>query len=81
MPAPPRTPPKTPQMLSRWVDGYARRIGEDVARVRRWVAYMALGGALERAGFYGDGPRFTIKGGSRWSCGSRPARAPRETST
>jgi hypothetical protein len=50
-------------MLSRWADGHARRIGEDVARVRRWIAYMALGGALERAGFYGDGPRFTIKGG------------------
>src|SRR3954464_15747654 len=63
MPAPVRTPPKTHQMLSRWADGYARRIGEDVARVRRWIAYMALGGALERAGFYGDGPRFTIKGG------------------
>jgi hypothetical protein len=63
MSAPARTPPKTHQMLSRWADGYARRIGEDVARVRRWVAYMAFGGALERAGFYGDGPRFTIKGG------------------
>jgi hypothetical protein len=63
MSAPARTPPKTHQMLSRWADGYARRIGEDVARVRRWIAYMALGGALERAGFYGDGPRFTIKGG------------------
>jgi hypothetical protein len=50
-------------MLSRWADGYARTVGEDVARVRRWLAYMALGGALERAGFYGDGPRFTIKGG------------------
>lgn len=50
-------------MLSRWADTYARRIGVDVARVRRWVAYMALGGALERAGFAGEGPRFTIKGG------------------
>src|SRR4051794_2899129 len=63
MSTPARTPPKTHQMLSRWADGYARQIGEDVARVRRWVAYMALGGALERAGFFGDGPRFTIKGG------------------
>jgi hypothetical protein len=63
MATPARTPPKTHQMLSRWADGYARRIGEDVARVRRWIAYMAFGGALERAGFYGDGPRFTIKGG------------------
>ncbi|HET7464122.1 MAG TPA: nucleotidyl transferase AbiEii/AbiGii toxin family protein [Longimicrobium sp.] len=50
-------------MLSRWVDAYARKIGQDVTRVRRWVAYMALGGALERAGFHGDGPRFIIKGG------------------
>lgn len=63
MSAPSKPPPKSHQMLSRWADGYARRIGEDVARVRRWIAYMALGGALERAGFYGDGPRFTIKGG------------------
>ena len=63
MSAPTRPPPKSHQMLSRWADGYARQIGEDVARVRRWIAYMALGGALERAGFYGDGPRFTIKGG------------------
>jgi len=58
-----RTPPKTNPMLSRWVDAYARKIGQDVTRVRRWVAYMALGGALERAGFHGDGPRFAIKGG------------------
>lgn len=63
MSAPTRPVPKSHQMLSRWADGYARQIGEDVARVRRWVAYMALGGALERAGFYGDGPRFIIKGG------------------
>ncbi|HSU13876.1 nucleotidyl transferase AbiEii/AbiGii toxin family protein [Longimicrobium sp.] len=63
MPARTRTPPKTNQMLSRWVDAYARKIGQDTVRVRRWVAYMALGGALERAGFAADGPRFTIKGG------------------
>jgi Nucleotidyl transferase AbiEii toxin, Type IV TA system len=50
-------------MLSRWVDAYARQIGQDTARVRRWIAYMALGGALEQAGFSGEGPRFTIKGG------------------
>jgi hypothetical protein len=50
-------------MLSRWADAYARQIGEDVARVRRWISFMALGGALEQAGFFGDGPRFSIKGG------------------
>ena len=58
-----RTPPKTNQMLSRWVDAYERKIGQDAVRVRRWVAYMAVGGALERAGFDAEGPRFTIKGG------------------
>ena len=50
-------------MLSRWADAYARQIGQDVARVRRWISFMALGGALEQAGFAGDGPRFSIKGG------------------
>jgi hypothetical protein len=50
-------------MLSRWADAYARQIGEDVARVRRWISFMALGGALEQAGFFGNGPKFSIKGG------------------
>jgi len=50
-------------MLSRWADAYARQIGQDVARVRRWISFMALGGALEQAGFDGDGPKFSIKGG------------------
>jgi hypothetical protein len=50
-------------MLSRWADAYARQIGQDVARVRRWISFMALGGALEQAGFDGTGPRFSIKGG------------------
>lgn len=58
-----RRPPRSNEMLSRWVDAYARQIGEELPRVRRWIAYLALGGALERAGFYGDGPKFTIKGG------------------
>lgn len=30
-------------MLSRWADAYARQIGQDVARVRRWISFMALG--------------------------------------
>lgn len=57
------SPPRSPDMLSRWVDAYARQAGHDVARVRRWISFMALGGALERADFSGEGPRFGIKGG------------------
>lgn len=62
MSTPPRAPPKTHQMLSRWAEVYARQVGHDAARVRRWVAYMALGGALSRE--TGEGaPRFALKGG------------------
>lgn len=48
-------------MLSRWADVYARQVGHDAARVRRWVAYMA-GGALSRETVEGV-PRFALKGG------------------
>lgn len=45
------------------MDAYARQHGQPPARVRNWVSHMVLGGALERAGFEGEGRRFTIKGG------------------
>ena len=62
MTTPPRAPPRTHQMLSRWAEVYARQVGHDAARVRRWVAYMALGGALSRETAEGA-PRFALKGG------------------
>jgi len=58
----PRTPPRTHQMLSRWAEVYGREVGQDAARVRRWVAYMALGSALSRDSPDGA-PRFALKGG------------------
>lgn len=58
----PRTPPRTHQMLSRWAEVYAREVGQDAARVRRWVAYMALGSALSRDS-PDHAPRFALKGG------------------
>jgi Nucleotidyl transferase AbiEii toxin, Type IV TA system len=58
----PRTPPRTHQMLSRWAEVYGRQVGQDAARVRRWVAYMALGSALSRDSPEGA-PRFALKGG------------------
>ncbi len=58
-----RNPPRTASILNRWVDDHARQIGQPPARVRNWVSFMILGGALENAGFEGIGPKFTIKGG------------------
>ncbi len=49
-------------MLSRWAGVHARQVGHDAARVRRWVAYMALGAALSRE-TEGGAPRFALKGG------------------
>lgn len=59
----PSSPPRTHDMLARWADAYARQIGHDVSRVRRWISFMALGAALEKCGYFGDGPRFSVKGG------------------
>lgn len=58
-----RHPPRTASILNRWVDDHARRVGEPPARVRNSVSYTILGGALQRAGFHGTGPKFTVKGG------------------
>lgn len=58
-----RKPPASARILGQWVDAYARQHGQPPARVRNWVSHMVLGGALERAGFEGEGRRFTIKGG------------------
>ena len=49
-------------MLARHAQAYARGLGVAEGRVRAWVAYMIMAGALERA----DGPggtRFIVKGG------------------
>jgi hypothetical protein len=58
-----RKRPASARILGQWVDAYARQHGQPPARVRNWVSHMVLGGALERAGFEGEGRRFTIKGG------------------
>lgn len=58
-----RKPPNSARLLNRWVDAYAREHDLPPVRVRNWVSFMVLGGALERAGFDGAESRFTIKGG------------------
>lgn len=53
--------------LSKAARGFAAEHGVAEARVRQWISYMALGGALANAGSYegveGAPPKFAIKGG------------------
>ncbi|MEO8076305.1 MAG: nucleotidyl transferase AbiEii/AbiGii toxin family protein [Acidobacteriota bacterium] len=49
-------------MLARYAQVYAREAGVAEGRVRAWVAYMIMAGALERATRAG-GPQFIVKGG------------------
>ncbi len=49
-------------MLARYAQAYARELGVAEGRVRAWVAYMILAGALERAAGTAS-PRFIVKGG------------------
>jgi|GEM_PF-123587 len=58
-----RTTPRSVRILNQWVDSHARQLGQPPARVRSWLSYIVLGGALETAGFEGEGRKFTIKGG------------------
>jgi hypothetical protein len=45
------------------VRAYAREYGLAEKRVRDWIAYMAICGALERAGAPGQSPPHYVKGG------------------
>lgn len=59
----PQSPPPSAGKLEKLVIAYAMRDGLAVARVRRWVSFMMLGGALDRAAARPGGPRFVLKGG------------------
>lgn len=57
-------PPVSERTLTKYVVAHARRTGGDVARTRRTISFLALAGALERAGREADGrPAFVVKGG------------------
>jgi hypothetical protein len=58
----PKKPPHSTRVLSQWADAYARERGLGRKRVRNWISYMVLGGQLEHASSFVEGPRFTIKG-------------------
>jgi hypothetical protein len=54
--------PQSAGVLARYVQAYARDVGLAEGRVRGWIAYMVMAGALERSAAAG-GPRFSVKGG------------------
>jgi len=58
----PAGPPPSAGVLARYAQAYAREVGVAEGRVRAWVAYMIMAGALERA-TGAAGPRFIVKGG------------------
>lgn len=58
----PTGPPPSAGVLAKYAQAYARELGVAEGRVRTWVAYMILAGALDRA-TDADAPRFILKGG------------------
>lgn len=59
----PRRRPGSANQLQRVVRAYAREYGLAEKRVRDWISYMAICGALERAGAAGHSPPHYVKGG------------------
>jgi Nucleotidyl transferase AbiEii toxin, Type IV TA system len=55
--------PHSASQLQRVVRAYAREYGLAEKRVRDWISYMAICGALERAGATGQSPPHYVKGG------------------
>ncbi|HEX8452703.1 MAG TPA: nucleotidyl transferase AbiEii/AbiGii toxin family protein [Longimicrobium sp.] len=55
--------PKTKSVLEQMVGRYARHYRIPQARVRGWISFMVLGGALERVKDSGGVPAFIVKGG------------------
>lgn len=62
---PPQLPPVPPSVgkLEKYVLAHANREGLAVGRVRHWISFMMLSGALDRAAGRPGGPRFIVKGG------------------
>lgn len=62
---PPQMPPNPPSVgkLEKYVLAHANREGLAVRRVRHWISFMMLSGALDRAAGRPGGPRFIVKGG------------------
>jgi len=59
----PKGRPGSASQLQRVVRAYAREYGLAEKRVRDWISYMVICGALERAGAAGQSPPHYVKGG------------------
>lgn len=59
---PKRTPPNV-RALEQVVDRYGKHYEIAPGRVRRWISFSVLGGALERVRTYDGSPAFIVKGG------------------
>ena len=60
---PKRVPPPNHRALQDAINRYAGYHGLAPNRVQRWVAFMVLGGALNRLKAVDNGPAFLVKGG------------------
>ncbi len=56
-------PPPSVGKLDKYVLAYATVEGLAVGRVRHWISFMMLSGALDQAAHQTGGPRFVVKGG------------------
>jgi hypothetical protein len=59
---PPTGPPPSAGVLAKYAQAYASEASVSEGRVRGWISYMIMAGALERAAV-GGSPRFIVKGG------------------
>ena len=76
-----RRRPGSPNQLQRVVRAYAREYGLAEKRVRDWISYMAICGALERTGTAGHSPPHYVKGGVALGFGCLVKHEPRKTWT
>ncbi len=61
----PKDPPPPPSVgkLDKYVLAYANAHAVATGRVRHWISFMMLSGALDAASTSPNGPRFIVKGG------------------
>lgn len=67
--------------LEKYVLAHANREGLAVGRVRHWISFMMLSGALDQAAGRQGGPRFIVKGLAHGQLEHRPTsilHAPRD---
>ena len=62
------TKPKTPERLEKRLARVAREQGVDQERLRRWVSFLSLCGALDSATQTGTLLDTILRAVSRWNC-------------